>query len=69
MKEPTYEQREILKLFLEKKRGITNTELKNDYWQLVDEGYLNKIDSIGTFPAVFEITQKGIDYLNKEKTV
>lgn len=64
MTEPTYKQFKILKELSDHGRqGFNNDDLTDDHWELVRKGYVKNFVSLGVYSWIFEITQKGMDYV------
>lgn len=64
MAEPTHKQFKILEELNEQGRqGFNDSELTDDHWELVRSGYVKNFVSLGVYSWVFEITQKGTDYI------
>lgn len=68
MRDITYSQFKILKSLHESgKRGFNDKDLTQDHWELVRNGFVNNLVSLGMYSWVFEITQQGIDYITKQE--
>ena len=66
MTEPTYKQYKILKEINENSRqGFNNEDLTENHWGLVRTGYVRNLVSLGVYQWVFELTEKGIEFLEK----
>lgn len=64
MAEPTYKQYKILKELSEHgPQGFNDEDLTDDHWELVRNGYVKNLLSLGFYSWKFEITQKGADYI------
>ena len=61
--EPTHRQYNILKSIETSRKGFTNFSLTTEHWDLVRNGYINNLVSFGNCEWIFEITEKGKEYL------